>query len=123
MCMREVGTREDAKSEWTQGSPPSPRLIVDSHIHTSQGGKLDDADNGNVVVAALREAEEEIGLVPAEVEVVGRMRPTLSLHLLEVHPVVARIPNDFVERARPNPEVLCVCACAVAWKELVYLPL
>lgn len=59
-----------------------------------------------MVAAALREAEEEIGLAPGEVEVIGRMRPTLSLHLLEVHPVVARIPHDFVGRARPNPEVL-----------------
>lgn len=57
------------------------------------------------MLAALREAEEEIGLAACEVQVIGRMRPTLSLHLLEVHPVVARIPHDFVERARPNPEV------------------
>lgn len=33
------------------------------------GGKLDEADGGDVVVAALREAEEEIGLDPSEVEV------------------------------------------------------
>lgn len=58
-----------------------------------------------MVTAALREAQEEIGLDPEEVEVVGRMKPTLSLHLLEVHPVVARIPHDFVGRATPNPEV------------------
>jgi len=46
---------------------------------------------------------QEIGLDPGEVQVVGRMRPTLSLHLLEVHPVVAIIPHDFVPN--PNPEV------------------
>jgi 8-oxo-dGTP pyrophosphatase MutT (NUDIX family) len=68
-----------------------------------------------VVSAALREAQEEIGLDPGEVEVVGRMRPTLSLHLLEVHPVVARIPHDFIRRARPNPEVRCFCGWLVGW--------
>ena len=81
-------------------------LFAPTHPHSPrQGGKLDDADEGCVVTAALREAHEEIGLAPGEVEVLGRMAPTLSLHLLEVHPVVARIPHDFVGRAQPNPEV------------------
>ena len=68
------------------------------------GGKIDEGDV-DAVAAALREAEEEIGL-PRDlvgVKVVGTMTPALSLHLMEVTPVVAVIPADFVPR--PNPEV------------------
>ncbi len=70
------------------------------------GGKIDEED-ADAVAAALREAEEEIGLPRGHegVRVVGLMTPTLSLHLMEVTPVVAVIPADFVPR--PNPEVRC----------------
>ena len=66
------------------------------------GGKVDESDE-DVVAAALREAEEEIGLPQEDVRVLGTMAPTLSLHLLEVHPVVAVIPSNFIPQ--PNPEV------------------
>jgi 8-oxo-dGTP pyrophosphatase MutT (NUDIX family) len=65
------------------------------------GGKVEEGET--VAQAAVREAQEEIGLAPEAVRVVGEMTPTLSLHLLEVTPVVAVIPADFV--AQPNPEV------------------
>jgi len=65
------------------------------------GGKVEAGET--VVQTAMREAMEEIGLAPEAVRVVGKMTPTLSLHLLEVTPVVAIIPADFVPQ--PNPEV------------------
>lgn len=65
------------------------------------GGKIDEGETA--IAAALREAWEEIGLPSEAVRIVGEMTPTLSLHLLEVTPVVAFIPADFVPR--PNPEV------------------
>jgi 8-oxo-dGTP pyrophosphatase MutT (NUDIX family) len=65
------------------------------------GGKVEEGET--VSQAAMREAQEEIGLAPEAVQVVGEMTPTLSLHLLEVTPVVAVIPADFL--ALPNPEV------------------
>ena len=59
--------------------------------HTGQvslpGGRLDDGES--VEAAALREAQEEIGVVPANVEVLGVLTPlpvAVSGHLL--HPVV-----------------------------------
>jgi 8-oxo-dGTP pyrophosphatase MutT (NUDIX family) len=59
--------------------------------HTGQvslpGGRLD--ENESVDAAALREAYEEIGIVPGEVDVLGHLTPlpiTVSGHLL--HPVV-----------------------------------
>ncbi|KHL71242.1 hypothetical protein PpSQ1_27270, partial [Pseudomonas putida] len=44
----------------------------------------------------LREAEEEIGLPPGLVEVLGPLSPLISLHGLKVTPFVGVIP-DFVE--------------------------
>ncbi len=59
--------------------------------HTGQvslpGGRLDHGET--VEEAALREAHEEIGVIPADVEVLGRLTPIavyVSDHLL--HPVV-----------------------------------
>ena len=59
--------------------------------HTGQvslpGGRLDDGES--VEAAALREAYEEIGVAPADVEVLGQLTPlpvAVSRHLL--HPVV-----------------------------------
>eukprot|EP00624_Nannochloropsis_granulata_P002809 evm.model.NODE_24274_length_29257_cov_20.527943.7 len=65
------------------------------------GGKVEAGETE--VQTAMREAMEEIGLAPEAVRVVGKMTPTLSLHFLEVTPVVAVIPADFVPQ--PNPEV------------------
>jgi 8-oxo-dGTP pyrophosphatase MutT (NUDIX family) len=66
--------------------------------HTGQvslpGGRLDDGES--VQAAALREAHEEIGVAPADVEVLGPLTPLpipVSGHLL--HPVVG------VAAARP----------------------
>src|SRR5919197_5344765 len=67
--------------------------------HTSQvslpGGRLDHPGE-SVEQAALREAQEEIGVAPSAVEIVGRLTPVpiaVSGHLL--HPVVG------VARDRP----------------------
>jgi len=60
--------------------------------HTGQvslpGGRLDHPDE-SVEQAAIREAQEEIGVVPSDVEVLGRLTPVpiaVSAHML--HPVV-----------------------------------
>ena len=56
------------------------------------GGKQDEGD-ADVTAAALREAQEEVGLDPAQVEVLG---------LLPTHETVARVRGDFTPRPEPG---------------------
>lgn len=73
------------------------------------GGKREAGDASDACTA-LREAQEELGMDPARVRVLGCLPPLLSKHLLSVTPVLGTI------RARqafhPNPdEVARVFAC------------
>lgn len=54
------------------------------------GGRIEPED-ASPVAAALREADEEIGLVASSVEVVGRLDPYLTSTGFRVHPVVALV--------------------------------
>lgn len=99
--------------------------------HTGQvslpGGRLDDPGE-TVEAAALREAYEEIGLLPDEVEVLGRLTPIpviVSGHLLQpVVGVAVRRPAftlapDEVERLIELPVSRLLEADAVAWEQRV----
>jgi 8-oxo-dGTP pyrophosphatase MutT (NUDIX family) len=72
-------------------------LIVrsDRGLHGGQlalpGGKADDSDD-SLLATALREAEEEIGLSPDEVDVIAELAPVSSGPTrFEVHPFLGRI--------------------------------
>ncbi len=65
------------------------------------GGKVDPGD-ASPVGAALREADEEIGLARDVVTVVGTLAPYLSRTGFRIVPVLARI--DPAYRLTPNPE-------------------
>ncbi|KAM9854107.1 peroxisomal coenzyme A diphosphatase NUDT7 [Aulostomus maculatus] len=65
------------------------------------GGKRDPSDRDDVDTA-LREAEEEIGLPAADVQVVCRLVPVISKSGLLVTPVIGFIRESF--SPRPNPE-------------------
>ena len=65
------------------------------------GGKVD-ADDADVVAAALREADEEIGLKPENVEVVGTLPEHETITQFAVTPVLARVKQAFVPRGEPG---------------------
>jgi 8-oxo-dGTP pyrophosphatase MutT (NUDIX family) len=80
---------------------PSPGIILtvrhaDLRTHAGQvafpGGRLDDGEHAEA--AALREAWEELGLEPAQVEPVGSLEPYRTLTGFSVIAVVGVIPPD-----------------------------
>ena len=86
-----------------QDSDEGPALLLTkraSHLkhHPGQiafpGGKLDDGD-ADATAAALREAEEEIGLLPGQVEVLGILSPHETVTNFAVTPVVAVVDPAF----------------------------
>lgn len=65
------------------------------------GGKIDRADGGSPLRAALREAQEEIGLPPPAVEPVGLLTPFVSNSGYRIHPVVGLVAGAPI--LTPNP--------------------
>ncbi|XTZ40111.1 CoA pyrophosphatase [Salmonella enterica] len=57
------------------------------------GGAVDSTD-ASLIAAALREAEEEVAIPPASVEVIGVLPPVDSVTGFRVTPVVGIIPPD-----------------------------
>ena len=64
------------------------------------GGRIEDAD-ADPVAAALREAQEEIGLLPRQASVLGYLDSFTTITGFHVYPVVAQVAADF--QARPDP--------------------
>lgn len=89
---------------------PEPTLLLTqrtAHLrsHPGQvafpGGRVD-RDDPDVVAAALREAEEEVGLARGLVDVIGLADPYLTGTGYAVTPVVGLVPSDV--RLRPNQD-------------------
>ena len=57
------------------------------------GGRVD-PDDADAIAAALREADEEIGLPPATVDVIGTIGLFRTVTGFEITPVVAVVPPD-----------------------------
>lgn len=62
------------------------------------GGKLDKADSGPEA-AALREAQEEIGLDPSNVKILGRLSAHETVTGFQVTPILGLIKADFTPKA------------------------
>ncbi len=79
------------------------------------GGKVDPGDDGPIG-AALRESHEEIGLEPANVEVLGALPPHETVTGFNVTPVLGRVLADFthVPEANEVDEVFTVPFAHVA---------
>jgi 8-oxo-dGTP pyrophosphatase MutT (NUDIX family) len=64
------------------------------------GGRVEDTDR-SIAAAALREAQEEIGLDPATVEILGELAPYDTVTGFRIHPVVGWLVPPF--ELRPDP--------------------
>ncbi|MFQ5921679.1 MAG: NUDIX hydrolase [Anaerolineales bacterium] len=86
-------------------------------VHAGQvsfpGGQIE-ASDGTAVAAALREAQEEIGLDPADVETLGQLNPLFTVTQFLVTPVVGVIPWPYP--LAPNPtEVARTFGVPIEW--------
>jgi 8-oxo-dGTP pyrophosphatase MutT (NUDIX family) len=86
-------------------------------VHAGQisfpGGQIEDSDN-SIVAAALREAQEEIGLDPADVEPLGQLNPLLTVTQFLVTPVVGLIPWPYSLVTSPT-EVARTFGVPIKW--------
>lgn len=103
----------------TEGAPPELWLVRrpdDMRMHGGQvalpGGKYEPEDT-DLLSTALREAEEEIGLAPAEVDVLGAIDDCVTVTGFAVTPYVGWIARPFQPRPHP-PEVARVFSAPLA---------
>lgn len=89
---------------------PDPTVILTLRPETMRrhagqvsfpGGRIDPDDDGPVA-AALREAEEEIGLPPAQVEVIGQADIYRTVTGFEVTPVVGIVAPGLTLKPSPG---------------------
>ncbi|MBS6034129.1 MULTISPECIES: CoA pyrophosphatase [Pantoea] len=89
---------------------PEPGLLLTQRSHALRkhagqvafpGGMQDDTD-ASLIVTALREAQEEVGIDPQQVEVLGVLPAVTSSTGFQVTPVLAIIPPDLPLRINPD---------------------
>ena len=79
----------------------SPHLKMHAGQVAFPGGKVDETD-ATPLAAALREAEEEVGLATSAVEVVGALDPYFTSTGFRVTPFVGIVPADWVPIPEPG---------------------
>jgi 8-oxo-dGTP pyrophosphatase MutT (NUDIX family) len=111
-AMEARGTTDAAVLLALYGWPEKPGLIfterrADLRRHAGEisfpGGRQDDTD-ADLAATALREAEEEIALDPAAVELFGALPPTATFVTgYRIHPFVGLVAGPAELGLEPNP--------------------
>jgi 8-oxo-dGTP pyrophosphatase MutT (NUDIX family) len=129
-------TTNDIKPDWDTGQSSQAAVLIPFFYHQQQwhllfirrsqheddlhsgqvafaGGKRE-ASDADLVETALREAEEEIGLLRQHVDVLGKLSIHHSTSRFRITPVVANIPWPY--RLRPDQrEVARVFSIPLQW--------
>jgi len=77
------------------------------------GGRREPTD-ADATANALREAEEELGIHPQDVRILGELEPTITISNFLVTPVVGALPWPYPLRPAPS-EVARVFTIPLAW--------
>ncbi len=77
------------------------------------GGRMEIGDP-SPEVASLRETQEEIGVSPLDVEIVGKLPPLLTVTNFEIHPIVGVIPYPYPFQPSPS-EVQKIFTIPISW--------
>lgn len=97
----------------TRGEDPELLLTLRASGLSTHGGEVAfpggrrDPEDADLMQTALREAEEEVGLPPGLVEMIGPLSPLVSRHGIKVTPYVGVIP-DYVEYKANDAEIAAV---------------
>ncbi|HPI94306.1 MAG TPA: CoA pyrophosphatase [Deltaproteobacteria bacterium] len=126
---RRIIPREDLKESavlvplcWKDGEPQVvvTKRSMDVEHHKGEisfpGGRVESSDNG-LVNTALREAEEEIGLCPSDVDVLGLLDDHVSIVGYHITPVVGAIPFPYDFRINSESESLLMVSLRQAFRE------
>jgi 8-oxo-dGTP pyrophosphatase MutT (NUDIX family) len=97
----------------TRGPDPEMVLTLRASGLSTHGGEVAfpggrrDPEDRDLIHTALREAEEEVGLPPGLVEIIGPLSPVVSRHGIKVTPYVGIVP-DFVHYTPNDAEIAAV---------------
>ncbi|WP_271409015.1 CoA pyrophosphatase [Pseudomonas sp. Q1-7] len=104
----------------TRGDEPELVLTLRASGLSTHGGEVAfpggrrDPEDPDLIRTALREAEEEVGLPPGLVEVIGPLSTLVSRHGIKVTPYVGLVP-DFVEYKANDGEIDSVFSVPLAF--------
>jgi len=77
------------------------------------GGRCD-PDDPDAITAALREAHEEVGLIPEDVKILGRLRDMMTITNYRVTPIVGAMPWPYTLHPQPD-EVSRIFTIPLEW--------
>jgi len=130
---RRIIPREDLKEAavliplaWNGGDPiitvTKRSMSVEHHKGeiSFPGGRVESEDKG-LVCTALREAHEEIGLDPKDVEVLGLLDDHISILGYHITPVIGMVPHPYAFRINNESDTILQVSLSHALEETAWM--